>query len=334
MSVSATYMGTRGDHLDNGTGGININQLDPKYLALGNALNTQVPNPFYGIAQAGAFSASPTIAQGQLLRPFPEFGNVLQLQSSSARSRYQALILQLNKRLSGGWAGRFNYTFSRLYDNQTSEAGTFASGGQGGRPENNLDLDAEYSISQLDVPHRVQLAPIVELPFGNGKRWARGRVASWFAGGWTLSAIASYESGQPINVVQSSDNTGSFSGVQRPNLVPGVDPNTPGGTLDRLNNYINPAAFVAAAPFTFGNAPRTQHALRSPFRHNYDFVIARGFPLNDRVKGQFKLEILNLTNSPKFLSGPVASFGTGTFGTISQQAGFSRLAQIMLRFEF
>jgi hypothetical protein len=199
---------------------------------------------------------------------------------------------------------------------------------------NNYDLEREYSISQLDVPHRLQIAPIVELPFGHDKRWGTGRIASWIVGGWSVSTVMSYESGQPVNVVQSSDNTGSFSGQQRPNLVAGVSPTTPGDTLDRLNNYINPAAFVAAPPFTFGNAPRTQDALRSPFRHNYDLVLAKAISVTNTVKAQLKVEILNLTNSPKFLTGPAASFGTATFGTITQQAGFSRLAQLLLRVDF
>jgi hypothetical protein len=333
MAVSLTYMGTRGDNLSSGSG-LNINQLDSKYLGLGAALNAQVANPFYGIPQAGAFSTSPTIARGQLLRPFPQFGNVLQLQESGARSRYDGLIVQLNRRRANGIAWRFNYTWSRLFDNQVSEAGSFASGNQGGRLLNNYNLEGEYSISQLDVPHRIQIAPIVELPFGQGQRWATGRVASWIVGGWSVSTVMSFESGQPVNVVQSNDNTGSFSGQQRPNLVPGVSPTTPGDTLDRLNNYINPAAFVAAPPFTFGNAPRTQDSLRGPFRHNYDLVLAKAMPVTNAVKAQLKVEILNLTNSPKFLSGPAASFGTATFGTITQQAGFSRLAQLLLRFDF
>ena len=56
--------------------------------------------------------------------------------------------------------------------------------------------------------------------------------------------------------------------------------------------------------------------------------------MTNAVKAQLKVEILNLTNSPKFLTGPAASFGTATFGTITQQAGFSRLAQLLLRFDF
>ena len=333
MAVSVTYLGTRGDNLSIGSG-VNINQLDAKYLEMGAGLNAQVANPFFGIPQAGAFSTSPTIARGQLLRPFPQFGNILELQASDGRSRYRGVIVQLNRRQSKGVALRFNYTWSQLFDNQVSESGSFASGNQGGRLLNNYNPEGEYSISQLDVPHRVQVVPIVELPFGQGRRWATGRTASWIVGGWSVSTVMSFESGQPVNVVQSSDNTGSFSGQQRPNVVPGVSPTTPGDTLDRLNNYINPAAFVAAAPFTFGNAPRTQDSLRSPFRHNYDLVVAKALPVTNTLKAQLKLEILNLTNSPKFLSGPAASFGTATFGTITQQAGFSRLAQLLLRFDF
>src|SRR5262249_52895893 len=154
MAVSVTYMGTRGDNLSSGSG-LNINQLDPKYLELGAALNAQVANPFYGIPQAGGVLTSPTIAPGQLLRAFPPVGNVLQLQESGARSRYDGVIVQLNRRLANSVAWRFNYTWSRLFDNQVSEAGTFASGNQGGRLLNNYSLEGEFGISQLDVPHRV-----------------------------------------------------------------------------------------------------------------------------------------------------------------------------------
>ena len=75
VALSLSYVGARGDNLSYGgssTAFININTLTPAQMALGSALNNQVKNPFYGIAQAGAFSINPTIAYGQLLRPFPE----------------------------------------------------------------------------------------------------------------------------------------------------------------------------------------------------------------------------------------------------------------------
>ncbi len=79
MSVTVGYVGSRGSNL--GWGGtsntsININQLDPKYFALGTQLTQAVPNPFFGIPEAGSFANQTTIQRGQLLRPFPQFGNI------------------------------------------------------------------------------------------------------------------------------------------------------------------------------------------------------------------------------------------------------------------
>jgi len=333
MAVSIGYIGSRGDNLGYGGAGaafVNINQLRPEQLALGAALQQQVPNPFFGIPEAGAFSTSPTIARGQLLRPFPQFGNIRDRQTSGARSRYHAVVAKLEKRLTHGWGGRFHYTWSRLDDDVFGEPTYYVSQNQGGRPLNNYDLAAEYSRSLLDSPHRVVLSPIVELPLGEGKRWATHGLANALAGGWSVSAIATYESGFPENIIQNADNTGSFSGVQRPNWT-GVDPVTAGSTVDRLNTYINPAAYEAAAPFTFGTGPRTDPRIRTPFRTNYDVVVAKTVGLRSALKAQIRIEVLNATNNPKFVSGGDSRFGRSSFGTITAQAGFPRTGQFLIR---
>jgi trimeric autotransporter adhesin len=334
MSVSVTYAGTRGDNLSYGGSSlayININTLTPAQLALGAALNNQVKNPFYGIAAAGAFSLSPTIAYGQLLRPFPEFGNVLSINPSGAISRYNAVILELNKRFSRGFGGRFSYTWSRLNDDQFG-LGSYYNPSNQTMPLNGSNPAAEYSRSLLDIPVRIVAAPYWELPFGNGRKWATSGLGGALAGGWMVSAIATYDAGSPINITQA-DNTGSFGGVQRPNVVPGLGPNTPGSTLDRLTGYINPAAYSSAPAFTFGNAPRTDPNLRTPGRENLDLVFAKTVPLAGKTRGQFRIELLNATNTPKFV-GPAAVFGASTFGTITTQAGFSRLTQFMFRVDW
>ena len=65
----------------------------PKYLASGvNTNGTNVTNPFYGIADAGPYSQLKTIQLGQLLRPFPEFGNVNMSQATGAKSQYNVFI--------------------------------------------------------------------------------------------------------------------------------------------------------------------------------------------------------------------------------------------------
>lgn len=332
LAVSIGYTGTRGDHLRYGgadTARININQLPVSALALGPALQDEVPNPFYGIAEAGDLSLSPTVARGQLLRPFPQFGNIYERESSGARLRYHAITALLERRVAGGWGGRFHYTWSRRDDDIFGEGASFSSRASD-LPQNSYDLAAEYGRSINDVPHRMILAPIVELPFGEGKRWATDGLANALFGGWTVAAIASYESGSPRAIAQESDNSGSFSGLQRPNLT-GVDPQTPGSTVDRLDNYINPDAYAFAAPFTFGNAPRTDQRIRSPFRTNYDVSISKDTKVAGRVKAQIRFELLNLTNSPFFADGGDGVFGSSAFGTITSVAGYPRLLQLTFR---
>jgi hypothetical protein len=333
ISASIGYTGTRGDNMSYGGGlpggvGVNINQLPVSALALGSALFDEVPNPFFGIPEAGALAQSPTVARRQLLRPFPQFGNIFEQQTSGARLRYHAVTAMLARRVAGGWGGRFHYTWSRRDDNQFGDSSAFSSRASG-RPQNSYDLSAEYSRSLQDVPHRVVLAPIVEFPFGEGKRWPTRGLAGALLGGWTIAAVARYESGSPRAIIQR-DNSGSFSGLQRPNLT-GIDPRTPGRTVDRLDHYIDPAAYAFAAPFTFGNAPRTDPRIRSPFRTNYDVSLAKTIRAAGRVKAQLRMEWLNLTNSPTFFGGGNGVFGSAAFGTITEQAGFPRLLQVTFR---
>src|SRR5262249_53196813 len=57
--VEASYAGNKGTHLPVGW---SFNQLDPKYQSLGNALNTAVRNPFFGLVSSGVL-ANPTVSQ-------------------------------------------------------------------------------------------------------------------------------------------------------------------------------------------------------------------------------------------------------------------------------
>ena len=56
--------------------------------------------------------------------------------------------------MSNGWGGRINYTYSRLKDNQFGESNFFSTTTPA-EMQNAYDLDAEYSIGLLDVPHKM-----------------------------------------------------------------------------------------------------------------------------------------------------------------------------------
>jgi hypothetical protein len=318
-------------------------------MALGASLNAQLPNPFFGNQNAGPFASSATLSRAQLLRPFPQFGNINARHVLEGKNLYNAGVVEWSKRVTHGIGGRVSYTYSVLKDNQIGED-NFYSPVAGGLPLNNYNYipgspyynpDADYTYSLLDVPHRVIIAPIVELPFGRGKKWgADSSAAEWIAGGWTLSAAINLQSGFPLNV-QQSDNTGTFSGMQRPNIVSGADLATPGSYEDRLASadhptatWINGAAFTLAAPFTFGNAPRTITALRSPNQYNVDGVFAKSLRFGTKT-AQVKIEMLNLMNRVNVRTlRQRNTFGNSNFGQTGQQAGFMRITQLMFRFSF
>jgi hypothetical protein len=153
-----------------------------------------------------------------------------------------------------------------------------------------------------------------------------------------------FQSGFPLFVVQS-DNTGTFGGTQRPNLVSGVDLNTSGSYESRLGSadhptatWLNPAAFSSAAPFTFGNLPRTLSDARSPAQMLTwadGVVFIKDFGFGGAKLGQIKIEVLNPLNrvNVRALRGS-GTFGNSNFGQTNIQAGFMRITQFMFRFSF
>jgi hypothetical protein len=328
--VVVGYSGSRSERLSlGGTSDttVNINQLDPQYLSLGSALLTQVANPFYGNTAFGNLSVAPTISYGQLLRPFPQFDNVLAHRVNEARARYNAMTLRWDKRVKNNWGVNANYTLSRLMDNQFGESNTYVS--RQGSAVNNYDLDAEYGVSILDVTNRVNVNGTVVLPFGDGHKWLTSGVANALLGGWSLTAAGRFQTGFPISVWQSSNNSGLLGSNQRPNLVPGVALATSGTTEERLAAWINSAAFTAAPAFTLGNAPRTLSDLRTPGQRNVDLSIQKA----QKVAGKtvsVRADILNLFDNPLFTS-ITTTYGTSTFGQVTAVGGFARSVQFQAR---
>jgi hypothetical protein len=351
MALTVGYQGATGRDLGfAGTNnvGLNINQIDPAvarqlFPAPGGgwdpaALRRQVANPFFGIPQAGELGTRPTVPLGQLLRPFPQFGDVNVFErTEGGRRQFHAVTVQLDKRLGRGfWGGRYSYTWSQTKDNQFGESSAYQA--RTAIPQNVYDLDAEYSLSNFDSPHRIILAPVVRIPDPPGDRAAR------LFGGWTVSAIVELVSGSPLNAVMSagasSENLGLFGGRQRPNLV--GDPNTSGSDEDRVSSVVHPdarwfngGAFQNPGPGQYGNAPRTIGDARYQFRKNVDLVVAKDTRVAGDQTVQVRFEILNLTSTPKFDG---SSAGTAadlaSFGRITSQRGFMRIWQLSFRYSF
>jgi trimeric autotransporter adhesin len=343
IAIGFEYNGATGRQLGLGgsnDGTININQLDPQYLSLGaTALNAQVPNPFAGLLPGSNLNGT-TISRAQSLRPFPQFGNILMRQHTAGKNQYHAAIVKLEKRMSNGWGGRVNYTYSNLKDNQYGETNSYQA--TNGNLQDSYNIDAEYTTGLLDVPHKLVFSPIIELPFGEGKRWAQGGVGAAILGNWTISSIIAFESGFPFSV-SNNDNQLSAYGflAQRPNFS-GTEVETSGDREDRLyappvstNTWIDPAAFVHPG-VALGQQTRTLPDARTPHRNNWDFVASKDIRMGGNRRAQVRLEVLNITNTVKAAATGTGNrnFGAAAFGRVDTQRGFMRLTQLMFRFSF
>ncbi|MGE3956988.1 MAG: carboxypeptidase regulatory-like domain-containing protein [Vicinamibacterales bacterium] len=351
MSLTLGYAGLTGRDL--GWGGtanteININQLDPKYqsLNIGETL-AQVPNPFFGVQGAGQFASRATIERGQLLRPYPQFRNVYMMQSTGAKSQYHAGIIQVRKRATGIWGGNFSYTFSRLKDNQFGQ-GNFYSSAPG--LQNNYTVipgsayynpDQEYGRSLLDSPHKLVIAPTLNLPFGQGHKWLQSGLGDLVLGGWSVTTVVNVQSGFPIGVSQNETVASFlFGGTLRPNVVPGVDFLVPGDVTDRIrasvsdNRYLNSAAFTATPLNRYGNAPRTLPGVYSPWRNSVDLSVSKNVRTGGSTSASVRIEVLNMFNQVQWAAPASVAFGNSAFSQITNQATNMRMVQFTFRFTF
>ena len=328
--ITLGFLGSHSLHLIQT--GQNVDQLNPSYFPLGSALNQSVPNPFYNNGGAGSL-ANPTVARSQLLLPFPQYTNVTMQNSGTASARYYSTYIRAERRFDHGWTLLASYTFSRSVDDLfgISLAGTNQIASPAG-PQNAYNLTAEYGLSTQDVPNRFTTAITYELPFGKGKPLLHNsRILDLVAGGWVINAIALIQTGYPLVITQQNNNSSIGATYQRPNAT-GISPVTSGSIDQRINGWLNPAAFSQAPQYTFGNISRDINA-RGPGLYNWDISVFKTFSIRERLKAQFRAEALNATNTVYF-GEPNTTFGNAAFGVITAQNNNPRMLQLGLRFTF
>ena len=318
--LESAYVGNQGRNLSSsGEGGLEFNQLDPKYMALGSALNERVPNPFYGIVNNGVH-LSPTIARGQLLRPYPQFTNVQPLYHPTSRSSYHAWQNTFKRRFTRDLMFEGNYTWAKLFDTGTSH-------------QNSYDVLASWSLSQQDVAHRFVFSAIYDLPVGRGRALDTGsnRLVNSLLGGWQINGIVIFQSGLPLEL-SASNTSGIFAARTQPNNN-GRSGRKTGSVQDRLDAYFDTGVFSQPPPFTFGNLARFLPDVRNDGVRNWDLSLFKQFRVAGGVTAQFRAEFFNAFNTPRF-GNPNTSVTSAAFGVINSQANSPRQIQFGLKFLF
>jgi hypothetical protein len=327
--LEANYVGTKGTRM--GTNLMNINELDPQYLALGSVLTQPVTS---ASAQAlGIALPYPGFNRsvGQALRPYPQYLAINQRSNPNGNSTYHSLQMKAEKRMSMGLSYLAAYTWSKSISDGNIQAG----GGPSGQTYYNRRL--EKAISTDDIPHVLAVSFLYELPFGPGKALLNhGGPVGKLVGGWTFSGIHQYSAGRPIPL--SANNTlpvpSGGAGALRPDVVPAVERRTDFRKFDpATDRLINPAAFALPAPFSFGTAARAYTDLRGFAFLNESWGVVKRTGITERVTMTFRAEFFNVFNRVVFAL-PPANISAANFGRVSAQQNNPRQGQLALRLEF
>lgn len=330
------YVGAHGDHLQAFMH--DPNQGYPVNQARGACLEVNLANQATSAACAGqSIVAAPyagfngTVSQA--LRPFPQYSDATVDSATMSDPfgvyTFNALQVQVTKRLSYGLTVLANYSWSKNITNADSEypeQAEWEGNGTSGAL-NTYNLKVEKSVSAFDTPQRAVLSYTYELPFGRSKPFLnRNRVANALAGGWQIGAVQTYQSGTPLAVSSPNWDSGIFAGnlcggCSRPNVVPGMNENgLTGKFVYGVSRRLNPAAFTTAPNFTFGDAPRAL-GIRELFNVNEDANVSKRIPMGtERLQAIFRMEFFDVLNRHRF-TGFNTSVGQPGFGQASSATG-------------
>jgi hypothetical protein len=329
------YVGQKGSALPSGLE--NLNQVDFRYLSLGNTLNQDINS---AAAQAAGISAPYPGFRGsvtQALRPYPQFTDIQNLYQPIGWSKYHSLQMRLQKSYSSGLSMLVAYTLSKDIVSGGGYTG-FGDTASGSRPLDTNNRALERRLASFDIPQNLIVSWSYELPFGQGKRMlgSAPKVASFLVSGWQVNAIHRYASGTPISVGGGGVIPLS-NGGNRPNRVTGVDPTTGVGRGDfdpAKDLYLNINAFSQPAPFTVGNAAPVLGNVRTFGMINEDFSVLKDFRIHEAHRLQFRAEFFNVLNRVVFGSPSANLNAPASFGRIGGQANSPRHIQFGLKYIF
>jgi hypothetical protein len=323
--VQADYVGTKTYRLEVNR---NLNALPNQYLSsspfrdntTNSYLTATVPNPFYGLVPGNSqtiFSAT-TLARSSLMVRYPEFGGVTTT-TNEGYSWYHSLQMGAQKRFAKeGYTIMANFTLSKFM-----QAINLLNAG---------DPAPVREISDQDVPRRLTINGVAQLPFGPGKLVnVKSPVLGRIVGGWQLSGIWNYQMGFPLA-------WGNYICLHPEQILLPKDQRT-------TDHYFNTAPFDTLSADQLVNNVRTFpfrfSQIRQPSTNNVDLSLIKNTRIKEGKDIQFRFEALNAFNHPLLSSSSYANVQVGnptatTFGQIvgSNQAGYPRRLQITFKFLF
>jgi hypothetical protein len=299
-ALRVAYVGSHGYH-----GLLNI---DP------NTVPAQICASSGGCIAGGTGTARATVPQGAEYipvtpnRPNPYLSAGF-FWMTEGNSSYNALQVDLTRRLTRGLQFRANYTRSKNLDMNSGLTGAQAQN-QAQMIMNRNDPPRDWGPSALNITNQSSLSATYEIPFHRAGVWL-----SRLLGGWQVNGIATLLTGFPFTPQLGSNRSadGNTRNPDRPSLNPAF---TGPVVLGTQTQWFNPNAFIVPSAGTWGDLGRGIYT--GPGLADVDLSVFRNIVLSERFHLQFRSEFFNLLNRTN-LGTPNATVFSGT--SINPSAG-------------
>ncbi|MDP9170022.1 MAG: Plug and carboxypeptidase regulatory-like domain-containing protein [Acidobacteriota bacterium] len=291
---------------------LNLNSVG----ALANSLATRLQ----GTQSVTALSAGKPF----FFIPYTQYSGGLNVLDSNDFSTYNALEVQLERRLTSGISFHVGYTWSKSLDTRSFDPTltVVGTGNASTAADTPLDINnrrLNYAPSDFDRRHSLQTNWVVELPFGRGKRFlgTASGLGDRIAGGWEVTGFGRVTSGRPFTVFSGSNTVSNVnqSTANCNNCRPGDGSpflQSPSGLIWYFD-AAELAKFSAPGAGEFGNSGRNFFV--GPHYVEIDASLLKRVSLTERFKLELRGDATNLTNTVAF-GPPTTDITSGTFGRI------------------
>lgn len=284
-------------------GGFPSDQLDPKYLSLGNLLLANINSP--AAVAAGIPVPYPgfngTVAQALL--PYPQYSYVGDATNTAGFSEYNSGHFAVQKRFGSGLSFLLDFTVSKQLASGYFQANQY---------------NTRKMLSPVDIPWVFTPSFAYDLPFGAGRRFlSDNALERGVFGGWNIAGILAYQAGTPLYVTTEATIPGIT--YVEPVRVPNVpfSTSTGCGSYNPHNSsgrYLNINAFATPAPFTLGNIYSLANFRSCPYATE-NLSISKGIRITERTNLKFSANFFNAFNRHIWTGLQTDINNPNTFGT-------------------
>jgi len=357
MRVEASYVGNRGHRLTDTSLAWNegptstflrLAQQNPGLNGFSNYVCSPADAVTYGVTYPYAGFCGPVLSA---IAPYPQlaqaesnywfYPNLLYVGLPLGQSYYDSFVVDVVKRTGRGLTMDMSYTWSR------QEGDSFSAQQEGNgyytaiQDFSNIGV-AAHALTGYDLTHVVKGYVSYELPFGKGRRWMadQNRWVNGILGGWNMTWLLAYNSGQPFEVSAQNPYWPQWGNIYPNFNLAGFHGPNDQTKFPNVQTYMPASVATQPAPGQLGQGPPAISALRCPGSASEDASLLKYFPMgtDGQYKLSFRAEFYNAFNRHYYniqgCGGSRSTIGNGNFGLINGVTDNPRYGQFGFRFEF